>query len=179
MVVLFLLQLGGIFASMELRAVINRGEFTGVDVLADLEDYKANPDTRSKWDKIHREFNCCGGLTFNDGYKVGVIFDHRSVDKAYKANYCKYYETSAFDTCLRLVFQIWRNADIGSQTNSVPDSCCLRVTEGCGQHIFREQDITMHRIIHTHGCITVMEPKLRDQVRMQEKGSCYFGRGRG
>ena len=37
MVILFLLQLCGIFASMELRAVINRGEFTGVDVLADLK----------------------------------------------------------------------------------------------------------------------------------------------
>lgn len=55
---------------MELRSVINNSEFAGINVLDDLKDYKTNPDTRTKWDSLHREFHCCGGLNFNTGYKV-------------------------------------------------------------------------------------------------------------
>ena len=100
-----------------------------MDILADLENYKSSSATRAKWDSLHREFSCCGGLNFADGYKI------------------------------------WRNADIGLQSNSVPDSCCLRPSEGCGRNVFREEtDLTVNRIIFTHGCVTIMEPKLNGQV---------------
>ena len=58
---------------MELRGIINNDEFSGVDVLKDLADYDANPATKAKWDAMHRQFGCCGGLNFNDGYKVNFV----------------------------------------------------------------------------------------------------------
>lgn len=51
-----------------------RGEFTTIDVLKDLHDYKENPATRNRWDSLHREFACCGGVQHNDGYKVRSHF---------------------------------------------------------------------------------------------------------
>ena len=126
---LFIVQLGGIFAAMELRGVISRGEFVGSDVLSDLDDYKANPATRAKWDALHREFGCCGGLNFNDGYKI------------------------------------WRNADIGRDDNSIPDSCCLRPRNGCGKDLFlKHQEASVPHLIHTHGCVTVVEERLSTQI---------------
>ena len=70
MALLFALQLGGIFAAMELRGAVVRRELQTVDVLTSLEDYGANPATRRRWDALHQEFGCCGGINFNDGYKV-------------------------------------------------------------------------------------------------------------
>ena len=105
-----------------------------------MSNYKTSASTRAKWDRLHREFGCCGGLNFNDGYKI------------------------------------WRNADVGLKDNGVPDSCCLRETPGCGRNKFREADVTMDIYIYTHGCITVMTPKLEGQVRSDNvfKSTDYF-----
>lgn len=70
MVLFFVLQLAAIFAAMELRGVINRAEYVSIDILADLADYEADYATRAKWDALQREFHCCGGINFNDGFKV-------------------------------------------------------------------------------------------------------------
>jgi len=61
-------------------------------------------------------------------------------------------------------YKIWRNADIGLQDNSVPDSCCLTPSEGCGRNVFRESEATIYRDIHTHGCLAVLGPKLHHHV---------------
>ena len=63
-----------------------------------------------------------------------------------------------------VLFQIWRNADIGIKRNSVPDSCCHRPTEGCGANAFAERDDLLAHKIYTHGCLTVMSDKLDTQV---------------
>ena len=80
MALLFALQLGGIFAAMELRGAVVRRELQTVDVLTSLEDYGANPATRRRWDALQQEFGCCGGINFNDGYKV------RKISKKYPCN---------------------------------------------------------------------------------------------
>ncbi|TRY70348.1 hypothetical protein TCAL_02439 [Tigriopus californicus] len=128
MILFFILQLLAIFAAMELRSVILRAEFYSIDVLDDLRDYNTNWKTRAKWDGLHREYHCCGGVNFYDGFRV------------------------------------WRNADVGEFTNSVPDSCCLRVTEGCGVNVFNELEQNLVRKIHMHGCLTLMNDKLESQV---------------
>jgi hypothetical protein len=70
MVVLFLTQLYGVFAAMELRAGINSGvDIEGADVGEDLKDYQTNAATMHRWDTLQREFHCCGGLQFNTGFK--------------------------------------------------------------------------------------------------------------
>lgn len=70
MILLFCITVVGVFAAFELRNVINRDEFSGVNVLKDLADYDSNRATKAKWDTMQRDFHCCGGLNFNDGYKV-------------------------------------------------------------------------------------------------------------
>jgi hypothetical protein len=75
MIAIFVTQLVGVFAAIELRAVINSGEaISGVNIIDDLEDYAANPATQYKWDTLQREFHCCGGINFNNGYKVSRLF---------------------------------------------------------------------------------------------------------
>ncbi len=61
-------------------------------------------------------------------------------------------------------YEAWRNSDIGIESNSVPDSCCHVVTEGCGRGILAQTGYTMHMEFNTHGCLTVMRHKLEDQV---------------
>ena len=60
--------------------------------------------------------------------------------------------------------QIWRSADIGHEENGVPDSCCHVETAGCGRNRFTGHDVTAGQHIHTHGCLTIMQHKLVDQV---------------
>ncbi len=131
MMIIFVVQLAGIFAAMELRSIITRNEYQNQNVNAYLNDYKANSATRARWDALQKEFNCCGGVGFNDGYTA------------------------------------WRNADIGLD-NAVPDSCCLRREQqperNCGSERLSESGVTVDQHIHTHGCLTVMHPKLEGQV---------------
>ena len=125
---LFVAQLVGIFAAMELRGDINEKAFSGANFLREVDNYKLYPSVREKWDALHREFGCCGAINFNDGYKI------------------------------------WRNADIGLQDNSVPDSCCLRRSAGCGRGVFSRQDEEIQRMIYTHGCVTVVEERFESQI---------------
>lgn len=128
MALLFVFQLAGIFAAVELRSTINNNEYAAADALPSLEHYTADPAQRARWDALQSEFKCCGALNFNDGYRI------------------------------------WRNADIGRETNGVPDSCCLRPSEGCGERVFAKQEATLDRVIHMHGCLTLLQDKLTQQV---------------
>ena len=62
-------------------------------------------------------------------------------------------------------YQDWKHTMLGGQFNSVPDSCCLKISNKCGDNIFRMTD--QRRLveqINTHGCITVMQRRLEDHV---------------
>lgn len=52
--------------------------------------------------------------------------------------------------------------------NSVPDSCCLaragEATDGCGERAIAEHARAPHLHIHTHGCVTLVGPRLEDEV---------------
>jgi len=65
-----------------------------------------------------------------------------------------------------LYLQTWRNSDIGSKNNAVPDSCCLEPQEKCGHGIFDSDQsyVTITHKIYTHGCLNIIESKLEGQV---------------
>ena len=49
-----------------------------------------------------------------------------------------------------------RNTPIGAN-NSVPDSCCHEVREGCGNDILRQQVSDVRNKIFVDGCITILK----------------------
>ena len=54
---------------------------------------------------------------------------------------------------------------MGMQYNAVPDSCCLRFSIGCGRNIFKNnQDRAVFPLIFTHGCITIIERRIKEHV---------------
>ena len=54
---------------------------------------------------------------------------------------------------------------LGSQYNSVPDSCCLKESTQCGAGVFTlTEPRKLIEQIHTHGCITIMQRRLEDHV---------------
>ena len=54
---------------------------------------------------------------------------------------------------------------MGMQYNAVPDSCCLRFSVGCGRNIFKNnQDRAVFPLIFTHGCITIIERRIKEHV---------------
>ena len=62
-------------------------------------------------------------------------------------------------------YQDWKHTMLGGQFNSVPDSCCLKISNKCGEGVFRMTD--QRRLVEqisTHGCITVMQRRLEDHV---------------
>jgi CD63 antigen len=124
----FLLLIGGIVAAVRLIFDIQIGLFDG-NVVPELSRYETDSWVKYKWDTMQREFSCCGGYSFSQGY----------ID--------------------------WKHAVIGSSRNSVPDSCCLNESPGCGQGIFELSDLrVVIRKIHIHGCIDVMLKRLSTHV---------------
>lgn len=57
----------------------------------------------------------------------------------------------------------------------MPDSCCHREVPGCGRNILREQETQVNYKIFTHGCITLMEDKLHNDVMPILIGYGAFG----
>jgi hypothetical protein len=60
-------------------------------------------------------------------------------------------------------YRDYKNTQIGAN-NSVPDSCCHSVTEGCGRDIFTKVDSQIRNIIFVDGCLTVLRSKLEEDV---------------
>jgi len=59
----------------------------------------------------------------------------------------------------------WKKTAMGSSRNSVPDSCCLFITPGCGSRVFEVNDIrVVIGKINVNGCLTVMQRRLDTQV---------------
>ena len=57
----------------------------------------------------------------------------------------------------------WKNS-YGRDNNSVPDSCCHQPSLHCGSHIFDGASPPLN--IHTHGCFTVVQNKLEQEVTL-------------
>ena len=59
----------------------------------------------------------------------------------------------------------WEDNVILQNTQAVPDSCCLRPTEGCGKDIFKNHSLKKMaeyvKKIHVHGCLHAMEQVLK------------------
>ena len=63
----------------------------------------------------------------------------------------------------------WKHTILGSQFNSVPDSCCLKESTKCGANIFAMTDPKkLFSQIHTHGCIAIMQRRLEEHVVVTE-----------
>jgi len=93
----------------------------------------------------------------------------------------RYYENpsvmSAFDTvqqdfsCCGLFslnqgYLDWnRGQDRPTGVRGVPDSCCLKVSKGCGENIFDRTDNEEHQDIFTHGCMSIMEGRFERDIQ--------------
>jgi len=61
----------------------------------------------------------------------------------------------------------WKHTFMGDSKKSVPDSCCLFDTPGCGQNLFEITDIrVIVQKINIHGCLFVMKKRLDTQVTL-------------
>ena len=63
----------------------------------------------------------------------------------------------------------WKHTLLGGAHNSVPDSCCLNESPGCGANVFSVTDlrVTIQKI-HLHGCLTIMMVRLETHVKVRE-----------
>lgn len=57
----------------------------------------------------------------------------------------------------------YRSTPIG-QNNSVPDSCCHEYSKGCGANLLSQQDENIRNQIFVDGCVTLLKPKLQNDV---------------
>ena len=64
----------------------------------------------------------------------------------------------------------WKHTLLGGGHNSVPDSCCLRESPGCGVNVFGVTDlrVTIQKI-HLHGCLTIMMVRLETHVKVSRQ----------
>ena len=60
-------------------------------------------------------------------------------------------------------YTVWKS-HYGRHNNSVPDSCCHQPAFNCGSHVFDGTIPPLH--IHTHGCFTVIQTKLEQEVTL-------------
>jgi len=137
----FILQLASIFTSLELRNQMVARVLNAVptDVFQELERYWIDPDVKFKWDTIQRDFQCCGVLQHNTGYKDWQRWGSAALV----------------------------GSAASRSRQGVPDSCCLVETENCGlgdeEGIFN--DIYAGYTIYTHGCMTILENRLERDIQ--------------
>lgn len=74
----------------------------------------------------------------------------------------------------------WEDNPVLEPFKAVPDSCCLRPTEGCGRDIFREHSLKKMadyvKKIHVHGCLYSMEKVLKVSFSRNVTNGVAFNR---
>ena len=92
-----------------------------------------------------------------------------NIDKKFTMYY--YIFTGEFTCCggygYATGYNDWKHTLMGGARNSVPDSCCLRESPGCGVNVFGVTDlrVTIQKI-HLHGCLTIMMVRLETHVKV-------------
>ena len=75
------------------------------------------------------------------------------------------YRCCGAETSFDLGYMAWEDNAMLQPLKAVPDSCCLRPTEGCGKDIFRDHSLKKMaeyvKKIHVHGCLHAMEQVLK------------------
>jgi hypothetical protein len=57
----------------------------------------------------------------------------------------------------------YRSTPIGAN-NSVPDSCCHNIIEGCGRNLLSQNEDQIRNTIFVDGCLTILKTKLKNDV---------------
>jgi hypothetical protein len=58
----------------------------------------------------------------------------------------------------------YQGTSIGRDGNSVPDTCCINPTEGCGRGILIEAEQTLRNKIFVHGCVEMLIRWMKNEV---------------
>jgi len=128
---IFCLELGSIFTSMELRnnmMLPRMFESRTKAVYDEMSFYWDDEDIKYKWDTLQRDFQCCGAFQKN----AYVDWEQR----------------------LRSSSHLSRSNNL--QRTGVPDSCCIDEDEGCAKSV----DLTAQSVydkIYMHGCFYIMK----------------------
>ena len=75
---------------------------------------------------------------------------------------------------LLLGYKDYRNTLIG-QNFSVPDSCCLEISPGCGAYLFKTSNENIRTKINLHGCLTMLQDQHENDVVPMMIGHTVFG----
>ena len=68
----------------------------------------------------------------------------------------------------------YRSTPIG-QNFSVPDTCCHTVAPNCGHYIFKDSTEQILQKIFVHGCLTVLQDQLENDVVPMMVGYAVVG----
>ena len=153
----FLILVAGIISSVRLIFYIQTGLFNA-DVVPELRLYETNSWVRYKWDTMQSEF-LENGLFLNFSRQKTILGEF----------------TCCGGYSFTMGFTDWKHTILGSQYNSVPDSCCLKESIKCGANIFAMTDPKkVFSQIHTHGCIAVMQRRLDEHVVVNRPKPLFF-----
>jgi len=138
--VTFIVQLASIFCTVDFRNELELEEilthhYSEMD--DEMSTYWTDDYVKAKWDTLQRDFQCCGAGG-SQGFNTGFKDWERVAAKAYSSSARDY---------------------------GVPLSCCLIEQSGCagfGSQIF--QDLRPERKIYTHGCMTVIDKRMKRDV---------------
>jgi len=130
--IVFVLELASIFTSMELRNGMQLPLFFQSRTKAVYEEmslYWVDEDIKFKWDTLQRDFQCCGAFNPNayTDWNQRVSRNHLSTSNR-----------------------------LSSNQNQIPDSCCIKESEGCAQSVIDVTD-QLYDQIYLHGCFYIMK----------------------
>ncbi|CAB4057790.1 CD63 [Lepeophtheirus salmonis] len=70
LLILFVVQIVAIFAALELRSDINNDTVENTDMFDAMVNYERDEVVKERWDTLHRQYHCCGGINYNVGYMI-------------------------------------------------------------------------------------------------------------
>ena len=163
----FLVMVTGIVCTVDLLFIIQTGLFDS-DVIPELTLYETDSWVRHKWDTMQRKF---------DVHFLSYLYNLDSIKIIISSPYCEvrkgHLNLSGEFTCCggygyATGYNDWKHTLLGGAHNSVPDSCCLNESPGCGANVFGVTDlrVTIQKI-HLHGCLTIMMVRLESHVKVR------------